>query len=122
MKNGLNVLTVKASGTLVNMPFFMFVAIPGVMTMSRLENQCWKRRMTAAPLVQFRTWRRRSVGCVAGVMPSVELAKRSPFCEYSSIFLHAFSFGSNFPSSGDAANLSEEFEDLVSLSASWFRM
>jgi len=54
------------------------------------------------------------------VSPSVVDAKRIPFFECSSNFLHAFNFVSSCTSSGADANRSE-LEPLEILSASWSR-
>ena len=63
--------------------------------------------MTAAPFLQAMTWRSRSEGREGEVSPSVDDAKRMPFFECSSNFLHAFNFVSSCASSGANANRSE---------------
>ena len=117
VKNGLKVLTENGSGTLVNMPLHMLVAMPGWITISSPRNQWRKRRMTEAPFLQATIWRSFSEGSVGTVSPSVVEANKIPFLECSSNFFHAFIFVSSWTSSGaDAKRM--DWGPLLILSAS----
>jgi hypothetical protein len=88
VKKGLKVLMEDGFGVLVNMPFTMFVAMPGWTSMSKLGCQQVKRQVAVDPLFVCVMWRTQLVGRDGTSSSSLQQTFKIPWQKVGSIFSH----------------------------------